>query len=89
MWASLPFASSPEHGLPRIKFLFIGSRLCSALLSGPTSRWVLFHPCARYHFTSIALWRGLVPPSCRSCSAHKQSGRPDCLGPPAMSLCEV
>ena len=29
-----------------IRFLFIGSRFCSALLSGPTSRRVLFHPCA-------------------------------------------
>jgi hypothetical protein len=46
MWASLPFASSPEHCLPHIQFLFIGSRLCSALLSGPASRRVLFHPCA-------------------------------------------
>src|SRR6267378_2645481 len=43
MWASLPFASSPEHCLPRIQFLFIGSRLCSTLLSDLTSR---FGPCA-------------------------------------------
>src|SRR5690349_16895622 len=46
MWASLPLASSPEHCLPHIQFLFIGSRLCSALLSGPASRRVLSHPCA-------------------------------------------
>src|SRR5689334_12188649 len=46
MWASLPLASSPEHCLPHIQFLFIGSHLCSALLSGPASRRVLFHPCA-------------------------------------------
>src|SRR2546429_469481 len=46
MWASLPLASSPEHCLPHIQFLFIGSRLCSPLLSGPASRRVLFHPCA-------------------------------------------
>jgi hypothetical protein len=31
---------------PRIRFLFIGSRLCSTLLSDPASRRVLFHPCA-------------------------------------------
>ncbi len=43
---SLPLASSSEHCLPHIQFLFIGSRLCSALLSGPASRRVLFHPCA-------------------------------------------
>src|SRR6266436_9569271 len=43
MWASLPFASSPEHCLPRIQFLFIGSRLCSTLLSDLTSR---LGPCA-------------------------------------------
>src|SRR5437763_13667554 len=43
MWASLPIASSPEHCLPHIQFLFIGSRLCSTLLSDLTSR---FGPCA-------------------------------------------
>src|SRR5881227_2570028 len=36
----LPARPSP------IRFLFIGSHLCSALLSGPASRRVLFHPCA-------------------------------------------
>ncbi len=35
-----------RHRRPQIRFLFIGSRLCSALLSGPASRRVLFHPCA-------------------------------------------
>src|SRR6202011_2205178 len=35
-----------RHRRPRIRFLFISSRLCSALLSGPASRRVLFHPCA-------------------------------------------
>ena len=43
---------------PHIRFLFIGSRLCSTLLSGPASRRVLFHPCAsltlRLHQTG---WR--------------------------------
>src|SRR5258708_19020227 len=43
MWASLPFASSPEHCMPHIQFLLIGSRLCSTLLSDLTSR---FGPCA-------------------------------------------
>src|SRR6185295_7234972 len=35
----------------------------------------------RYDFTSIRLSRGLSPPSCRTCSAHKQK-RP--LGAPAL-----
>jgi hypothetical protein len=35
-----------RHRRPRIRFLFIGSHLCSTLLSGPASRRVLFHPCA-------------------------------------------
>jgi hypothetical protein len=43
MWASLPLASSPEHCLPHIQFLFIGSRLCSTLLSDLASR---LGPCA-------------------------------------------
>jgi hypothetical protein len=29
-----------RHRRPRIRFLFIGSHLCSALLSGPASRRV-------------------------------------------------
>ena len=35
-----------QHRMPQIQFLYIGSRLCSALLSGPASRRVSFHPCA-------------------------------------------
>src|SRR5271157_2255542 len=35
-----------RHRRPLIRFLFIGSRLCSTLLSGPASPRVLFHPCA-------------------------------------------
>src|ERR1700733_14411500 len=35
-----------RHRRPPIRFLFIGSRLCSTLLSGPASRRVLFHLCA-------------------------------------------
>src|SRR6267378_5487122 len=38
--------SLARHRRPRIRFLFIGSRLCSTLLSGPASRRVCFHPCA-------------------------------------------
>src|SRR5689334_16159064 len=38
--------SLARHRRPHIRFLFIGSHLCSALLSGPASRRVLFHPCA-------------------------------------------
>ena len=32
-----------RHRRPPIRFLFIGSHLCSAFLSGPASRRVLFH----------------------------------------------
>jgi hypothetical protein len=35
-----------RHRMPQIQFLYISSHLCSALLSGPASRRVLFHPCA-------------------------------------------
>jgi len=46
--------SLARHRRPHIRFLFIGSRLCSTLLSGPASRRVLFHPCA-------SLWLHLHP----------------------------
>jgi hypothetical protein len=38
--------SLARHRRPPIRFLFIGSRLCSALLLGLALRRVLFHPCA-------------------------------------------
>src|SRR5260370_42584769 len=38
--------SLARHRRPPIRFLFIGSRLCSTLLSGPASRRVVFPPCA-------------------------------------------
>jgi hypothetical protein len=68
MWASLPFASSPEHCLPRIQFLFIGSRLCSTLLSDLTSR---LGPCA-----SLSLHLHLVVK--RTCTSQLS----DMLGTP-------
>jgi len=37
--------SLAPHPRPHIRFLFIGSRLCSTFLWGPASRRVLFHPC--------------------------------------------
>ncbi len=43
--------SLARHRRPHIRFLFIGSHLCSALLSGPASRRVLFHPL-RFAVTS-------------------------------------
>jgi hypothetical protein len=48
-WMDMGFAmlgSLARHRRPPIRFLFLGSRLCSTLLSGPASRRVLFHPCA-------------------------------------------
>ena len=41
-----------RHRMPPIRFLFIGSRLCSTLLSDPASRRAL---ALRYHFSSIRL----------------------------------
>jgi len=75
-----------EHCLPCIRFLFIGSRLCSALLSGPTSRWVLSHPCASL---SLHVHR-VVKRTCTSklsimlgtqnkAGVPIASGRPQCL----------
>jgi len=64
-----------RHRRPRIRFLFIGSLLCSTLLSGPASRRVLFTLALRYDFTSIRLSKGLSPSSCRTCSAHKPEAR--------------
>ena len=52
-----------------IRFLFIGPRVGSALLSDPASPR---SPCARLSFTSIRLDRGLSPPSRQTCSAHKK-----------------
>src|ERR1022692_3131309 len=37
------------------------------------------HPMQRKSFATIRLDKGLTPPSCRSCSAHKE--RPPCGGP--------
>ena len=54
-------------GRPRIRFLFIGSRLCSTLPSDPASRR---RPCASLILRRHRLDRGLAPPSYRSCSAH-------------------
>src|SRR2546425_6884337 len=79
MWASLPLASSPEHCLPRIQFLFIGSRLCSTLLSDLTSR---LGPCA-----SLSLH--LHPVVKRTCTSKlsimlgtQRKGLPTCFRPP-------
>src|SRR5437667_6535511 len=79
MWASLPFASSPEHCLPRIQFLFIGSRLCSTLFSDLTSR---LGPCA-----SLSLH--LHPVVKRTCTSKlsimlgtQRKGVATCFGPP-------
>src|SRR5213075_478070 len=54
-----------------IRFLSIGSRLCSTLPSNPASRR---RSCASLILRSIKLDRGLAPPSCRACSAHWMAG---------------
>jgi len=59
--------------MPQIRFLYIGSHVCSTLLSDPPRGDAL---ALRYDFTSIRLSRGLPPPSCRTCSAHTRKGPP-------------
>src|SRR5271169_2290334 len=48
--------SLARHRRPPIRFLFIGSRLCSTLLSGPASRRVLFHLCASLNPSPPSGW---------------------------------
>jgi hypothetical protein len=50
--------SLARHRRPPIQFLFIGSRVCSALLSDLASRR---RPCASLPFTSIRLGRDFHP----------------------------
>ena len=61
-------------GRPRIRFLSIGSRLCSTLPSDPAattpSRFANPSPPSGW------IEDGLAPPSCQSCSAHKKKGGP-------------
>jgi hypothetical protein len=45
-----------RHRRPHIRFLFIGSRLGSTLLSGPTSRRVLFSPLRFANPSSPSDW---------------------------------
>ena len=61
-----------RRGTPRIRFLFIGSRVCSTLPSDPASRR---RPCASLSLHLHQVGRGLPPPSCRTCSAHIDIGR--------------
>jgi len=58
-----------RHRMPQIRFLYIGSYVCSTLLSDPPHGDALV---LRYDFASIRLSKGLSPPSCRTCSAHKK-----------------
>src|SRR5215213_7375997 len=59
--------------MPPIRFLFIGSHLCSTLPSDPASRR---RPCASLTLHLHQVSRGLSPPSCRTCSAHKNECSP-------------
>jgi hypothetical protein len=54
-----------RHRRPLIQFLFIGSRVCSALLSGPASRRIPLR--FANPLTSIGLGRELSSPSCQTC----------------------
>ena len=69
-----------RHRRPLIRLLFIGSYVCSTLLSDFASRLSL---ALRYHFTSIRLSKELSHSSCRTCSAHKKGHRTQ-LSPTAL-----
>jgi RNA polymerase sigma factor (sigma-70 family) len=60
--------------MPQIRFLYIGSYVCSTLPRTFAPPQTPPHDDAlalRYDFTSIRLSRGLSLPSCRTCSAHQ------------------
>src|SRR5215469_12496196 len=59
-------------GRPHIWFLFVRSWLCYTLPSDPASRR---RPCVSLVLRPIRLDRGLAPPSCCACSAHKERAR--------------
>jgi hypothetical protein len=70
-----------RHRMPQIQFLYIGSRLCSALLSGPASRRVLFHPCASLSLhVHHVVKRTFTSKLSNVLGAHKK-GRSVCRGP--------
>jgi len=54
---------------PRMRFLFIGPALCLQLPSDPTSRWA---PLPRLAVPVITARRGLSPPRCMTCLAHRE-----------------
>jgi hypothetical protein len=59
---------------PHIRFLFIGSRLCSTLLSGPPGGECYFTLALRYDFTCIRLSQGLSPLGCRDLLGTHRTG---------------
>ena len=60
-----------RHRMPRIWFLYIGSRLCSALLSDPPSPE---RPCASLSLSPPSGCEGdLHPRAVEHCSAHKRT----------------
>ena len=61
-------ARSSRTRPPRIRFLYIGSCVCSTLPSDPTSRLVTPLRIATLHLHQVG--RGLSPPSCQTCSAQ-------------------
>src|SRR5260370_4374741 len=61
-------ARSSRARPPRIRFLYIGSCVCSTLPSDPTSRLVTPLRLATLHLHQVG--RGLSPPSDQTCSAQ-------------------
>src|SRR5438093_13138699 len=58
--------SLARHRRPHIRFLFIGSRLCSTLFQAPPRGECYFTLALRSDFTSIKLSKGLSPSTCRN-----------------------
>jgi hypothetical protein len=80
--ASRSIARSPWSTAPRIRFLFVDSRIRSPLLSAPASRPGILPPCGSLGVAATGSPRGLSPPSCGSCWAHKKKGRSLTAAPP-------
>ena len=69
--ASRSIARSPWSTAPRIRFLFVDSRLRSPLLSAVASR---LPPCGLLGVAATSSPGGLSPPSHGSCWAHNENG---------------
>ena len=68
------------HRRPRILFLLIGSRLCSALLSGSALRRMLFNPCASLSLRVYHVVKRTYTSQLSNMLGTRKKGEPE--GPP-------